>query len=128
MKISLTIILTILISSSCRKKNIHVPFEDLQGEYEWNYSYKGINDSYAFDVSDDQYGIRITKNGRVQIYANSELQGNYRILETRNSSSGWITIESDDKDDPIIFSVKGDTISTWVYPHDNYRNYYIRKK
>jgi hypothetical protein len=113
--------------SSCRKKDIDVPFEDLEGDYEWFYSDSGA----AFDVSEDQYGIRITGNGRVKTFMNGELIENYRILETGEISNGissYVFIYADDKDDPFRYSIANDTLRTWRYPYDGYTNYYVKTK
>lgn len=118
----------LLFSLSCRKADIIVPFDEIQGEYEWYYSYNDIDDSYGFDAIEDQYGIRITKKGCVQLYKNGKIEENYRILATDKSElTSKVSIKTDDKDEPIYFSVMGDTLSTWVYPYNEYQNYYIKK-
>lgn len=128
MKSILYILSILLISLSCRKKDITVPFDEIQGEYEWFYSYNDIGDSYAFDAIEDQYGIRITKKGRVQLYKNGKIEENYRILATTEwTSPAQVSIRTDDKEEPIYFSLKGDTLSTWVYPYNEYQNNYIKK-
>lgn len=128
MKSIFCLILILFISSSCRKKDINVPFQEIQGEYEWYYSHNDVGDSYSFDAIEDQYGIRITKKGCVQLYKNGKIEENYRILATTEwTSTPQVSIRTDDKDEPIYFSLKGDTLSTWVYPYNEYQNYYIKK-
>ena len=110
MKISISII---LLASSCRKKDIDIPFKEMEGDYEWFYSDNGT----AFDVSVDQYGIRITKNGCMKLFKNGDLIEKYRILKTADFLSKEGTrIEADDKDDPIFFSLINDTLWTRIYP------------
>ena len=131
MKSTFYISLIFLISISCRKKDLAVPFEEIQGDYEWFYSSNGE----AFDVSDDQFGIRITASGRLKLFKNGELIEGYRITGTSvstnngNYDSNYTRIDVDgNEEDPPIFRLRNDTLWTWSYPHETYLNYYVKTK
>lgn len=102
-----------------------VAIDEIQGDYEWFYSSNGE----AFDVSDDQFGIRITKNGYVRLFKNGKLVEGHRIFmtDTQNYDNS-ATIMAGNKDQPITFGLKNDTLTTWEYPKKKHYNYFIKTK
>lgn len=123
MKHFFLILILFVFLLSCQKE-IDVPYNSLAGDYEWFYSENG----QAFDVSPDQFGVRITKNGRVKLFKNGELEEKYRIIKTSNHISGSVTIQAKNGDDPIYYSLRNDTLTSWNYPNENFLNYYIKNK
>lgn len=124
MKFGISLILVVLLASSCRKKDLDVPFKDLKGDFEWFYSDNGA----AFDVAGYQYGIRITKNGRLKIYKDAELQENYRVFATVVSDDGKTQVYANKGVDQILYTMSNDTLSTVSYPYEGAINYYVKTK
>lgn len=79
-------------------------------------------------MSEDQYGIRVTKNGRVKLFENGELLESHKIFETTENTDGGVFIFIGEEDESIFFSLKNDTLWTRLYPEESYKNYYLKTK
>ena len=128
MKISISIVLLILLASSCRKKDIDVPFKDIKGDYEWYYSNNGAGDSYAFDTSEDKFGIRITGNGRLKFFKNGILEEDYRIMTTSSWSDGSTSFTVKELGESNFFGINGETLNTSFYPYNDHSNNFSKSK
>ncbi len=121
MKTQLTIFLSLFLMLGCQKKDIRIPIDEIQGDYEWYYS----NNGQSFDNNEDQYGIQITKKGRLKLFKNGELVDNLKIITT-NDWPDMISIGVKMEGEFIYFELKESTLSTQLYPFEGDNNYYSK--
>lgn len=118
----LFIVLTTL--SACSK----VSREDrksIEGSYDWFYSFDGYTESNSSLEIADQYGIKITKNGKVSLFENGiELNKGKMIGFTSFSDTYFQVSVKWDKWDTTTFELMNDEIIYTGWPFNAHKNYF----
>lgn len=114
MKLFYTLSFTLIsLLMGCKKPELKSAYHELEGEYQWTHTILGIQYSHSPEHDTCNYGIRIQKNGNIQIYVNDYL-----------SYSGVIRIESTN---PITFSVYSNRYQKNKHKYPKYENFKLEE-
>ena len=120
MKLTVTF-LALFLLFACRKDRIkltdHIEFV---GNYEWYNSYSPNSNEYeSYQSTQDQFGIRVKENGKVEFYLNESLFEKGYVTSVLDST---IQVKLKLNETAEIMVLSGDELPLSYYPFDGFTN------
>ena len=120
MKLTITFLAFFLLFA-CQKDRIKLTdHTEFVGDYQWYHSYSpNSNDYESYQSTQDQFGIRIKENGKVEFYTNGSLFEKGYVTSVLDSSI-LIKLKLSETTEAMVLSDTELTLSN--YPFDGFTN------
>ena len=77
---------------SCKKADLKNDYSYVQGDYEWVYAKISDTEYLSSDDTEENYGFRITKSGKLINFVNGVEQDRYMVSAINNAADGELII------------------------------------
>lgn len=117
MKLYTTLLVIILIGSISCKKHVTAENEHIFGDYEWYYSFDGFYTSVYQDDTEDKWGIRIKKSGKIILYNSGDKEETYKIATIKSDENERFVIKAIQKESEVelIYQNNELTLENWPF-------------